>query len=232
MDHPFKEAFQFYTKKIEYMFLFAFAVVLPVLIFHSFVMNYVYAVTPVINGATPGADLLYGLLTMILLTVAQVPIIRFVYSEQEGQERSVRDAFHCVALTGFSVFLFAVLYGILTVAGTFLFILPGVFIMLFLFLTPYLSAIDGRPTRKVWKEAFRIGKRHFFTLLFILLGIGLTEMIISIFSQQLIFSVTSSYGAQLFSQILLNMIFFPFMVVVVTMYVIKWRSDSLRAERG
>lgn len=232
MNHPFKEAIQFYTKKIEYMFLFAFVVVLPTLLFHSIVMNYVYLFTPVINNATPGADLLYGLFTIILLTVAQIPIIRFVYNELEGHENPVADAFKTFALFGFSAFLFACVYGTLTVVGTFLFIIPGILIMLFLFLTPYLSAMDGKTTRKTWKEAFRMGKKHFFALLLIVLGISLIEMIISIFSQMFIFSITTSYGAQLISQILLNMIIFPFMVVVVTMYVIKWRNDSIRVERG
>lgn len=232
MNQPFREAFRFYTSKIEYMFLFAFTVVLPTLIFHSVVMNYVYAVTPVINNTTPGADLLYSFLSLILLTVAQVPIIRFVYNEQEGHERPVADAFKSFALLGFSIFLFALIYGLLTITGIFIFIIPGLIIMLLLFLTPYLSAMDGKPARKSWREALRLGKKHFLALVLIVGGIGLVEMFISIFAQFLIFSITSSYGAQLFSQMLLNMVVFPFVVVVVTMYVLRWRSDSIAVERG
>ena len=231
MSYPFREAFQFYTQKIEYIFLFAFTIILPVLLFHAFIMNYVYAATPLINGTTSVADLFYGLFTIILLTVAQVPIIRFVYNEQEGIEHPVRNAFFHFALIGFSVFLFAVLYGILAVLGTMLFLIPGIVVMLFLFLTPYISAIDSKPARRSWKEALRLGKRHFFALLLMVLGISLAEMLIGIISEHVVFSITSSYGAQLFSQMMLNMLIFPFMIVVVTLYVMKWRDDSLRAER-
>ncbi|MDW2879575.1 MULTISPECIES: hypothetical protein [Bacillaceae] len=224
MNHPFKEAVHFYVTNIGALLLFAVSILLPLLVFHALIMNYVYAVTPVINNTTPGADLLYGFLTLVLLTIAQIPFIKYVYDEEEGQDNPIRNAYKTLALLGFSIFVFALLYGILTIAGTLLFIIPGILIMIFLFLVPYLSVLEGKPVRKVWKASFKMGKKHFLALLFIVGGIGLLEMVITFFSQTLVFSITSSYAAHLFSQMLLNMIIFPFMVILVTFYVMKWRA--------
>ncbi|MBO8164393.1 MAG: hypothetical protein H0Z34_11835 [Brevibacillus sp.] len=229
--HPFRESVRFYARNIEYLLLLAFAICLPFSLLHAFVTNYVYFWTAFTQTNAFG-DFVNTFYMLLFFIVAQLPFIQYVQSEVEGEEKGIRRAFHTFFVHGFSVFLFGVLYVLLVLAGSLLFIIPGLIVLTLFFLTPYMIVIRNQSAWKSWQAAFQLGKRYFFPLSGLLLLISVVEWLIGFAGLFGVAMITSNYAAFLFSQIMLNLILFPFMVVLMTFYVRKWRIESSGENRS
>ena len=224
--NPIKDGLKFYSKNIEYLLLFSFTILLPILLFHSYAMNYIYLTNWVMFDESTFADVLNGFFTLLLLIVAQIPFIKFVQSDVEGEEQRVRASYMSFLTRGFSLYLFGVIYCVLVLLGFTVFIIPGLIILVFLFLTPYISILDNQPARKSWKVAFRLAKENFFKLAGILALLSVLEMVIELIGLYGVSLITNNFGAVMFSQILLNMIIMPLITIVMTMFVMNWRERS------
>lgn len=130
----------------------------------------------------------------------------------------------------FAVFVFGIIYVLAVSFGMLLFVVPGVVILVLFYLTPYLTVIKKQPVQQCWKKAFALGKKHFFSILGVILLISAIEWAISVIGLFTVTYITTSFGAVFFTQLLLNVIFFPFMAVMLTMYTHKWLSESANAE--
>ncbi|UFJ39241.1 hypothetical protein LOK74_14300 [Brevibacillus humidisoli] len=228
--HPFKQSVIFYARNIEYLLLLAFAIVLPFSLLHTFVTNYVYFWT-VLTDTNAFGDVVNTFYMLLFFFVGQLPFVQYVQSEVEGEEKGLRRAFRTFFVHGFSVFLFGLLYVLLVLMGSLLFIVPGLIVLTLFFLTPFLVVMKDQSAWKSWQVAFQLGKRNFLPLFGLLLVMSVVEWLIGFTGLFGISMVTSNYAAFLFSQIMLNMIIYPFMVVLITFYVRKWRND-MHGERS
>src|SRR5699024_5563619 len=95
-----------------------------------------------------------------------------------GEERKLGSAYLAFFERGLSVFGFGILYVTATLLGSAFLIVPGLIILVFFFLTPYVAVIKDKPARKSWREALRWGKRKFFPLLGIVAMISIGEWVI------------------------------------------------------
>lgn len=224
MEKPFRFTWELYTGKFEKLLLLMLGTTLPLLLLHSFATNYVYAITPGLFQFTSLADIYYALITILFFLYAQIPYIRFVYNEYEGHEHSLRNSIYHFLANGFTVFLFACIVSFLSIIGFMLLVLPGLVLLSFVFPIPYLSIIDGKSVWKAYKEGLRIGKKHFFKILAILIITGFGELLFGIFVTYQLFEITSSFAAQIITQMVLNLIFFPFLIILLTSFIIKWRE--------
>ena len=77
MEKPLKFTWEIYTGKFEKIFVLMLMTTLPLLMLHSFVTNYIYAITPSGSAVYSFADIYYGLITLLLYLYAQIPYIRF-----------------------------------------------------------------------------------------------------------------------------------------------------------
>ncbi|MED1865897.1 hypothetical protein P4V41_20825 [Fictibacillus nanhaiensis] len=221
---PIKEGFRFYTKNVEYLLLLSITIVLPLLILHFYLMNYIYLTTSAIFNDTTFADLVNGFFTLLFLIVGQLPFIKFVQSDLEGEEKRVKSAYLSFLKHSFSLYLFGIVYCVLVLLGFTLFIIPGLILMVFLFLTPYISVLDDKPARKSWKSAMKLAKKNFFKLGGIIALVSIVEMIIGLIALYGVSLITNNFGAATVSQILLNVIMLPLLAIMVTFCVIKWRD--------
>ncbi|GFZ81345.1 hypothetical protein GCM10010978_22900 [Compostibacillus humi] len=235
MRKPLQFAWEVYTKKFEKVLLLMLFTTLPLLILHNFITNYIYVVTPVTFGASVG-DIYYGLITILLFIYGQVPYIRFLYAEYKGGEASFRDAIYHFLVNGFTVFVFACIVSILTSIGFILLILPGILFLSILFPIPYVAIFEEKSVWKSWKEGWNIGKRHFWKIAILLTLTGLLEFLLGIYVTVQIFNMTPSYAAQIITQIVINIIIYPFIVFLMAAFTIKWREAltilSVEEERG
>ncbi|WP_234402320.1 hypothetical protein [Oceanobacillus damuensis] len=226
METPLQFAWELYTRKFEKILMLMLFTTLPLLIIHNFATNYMYVVTPSYSPIYSFADIYYGLLTVLLFIYAQVPYIRFVYNEYRGYENSLRNAIYHFIANGFTVFLFACIVSIFTTIGFMFFILPGFIFLALLFPIPYLSIFDDKSVWNSYKEGLRLGKKNFWKIALILIITGSIEFLFGIFITIQLFNITPSYAAQIITQMILNLLIFPFIIILLTSYIIKWRESS------
>lgn len=231
LKHPIKQSFLFYTRNIEAMLLISAVVVLPFLIIHNYAINYIHFMAS-LTGAKIVSGFFNMFLLLIFLTIVQIPFAQFVQSEMDGDERPVREAFRAFCNHGFSVFVFALVYVLAATTGMLLFLVPGLIILVLFYLTPYLVIIKKQSVTQSWRKALDLGKKHFFSIFRVILLASLIEWVISVIGLYTVTYITTSFGAVFFSQILLNVIFFPFIAVLFTMYTHKWINESAGIEQN
>ncbi|MUV39200.1 hypothetical protein JNUCC1_03073 [Lentibacillus sp. JNUCC-1] len=226
MRNPLKYTWHLYTSQFEKILLLMVLTTLPLLLLHSYTTNYIYAITPTINPVYSVADIYYALITILLFIIAQTPYVRFVFNEYIGKEPNLGNTFYVFLVNGFTVFVFALLAALVSTIGFTLFVLPGLAVLALLFPVPYISMFDEKSTWKSFKEGIRIGKKHFWKLLLVLLVTGLLEGIFGVVVVAQIFKITNSFAAQILTQMTLNLLIFPFVVMYITSLIIKWRESQ------
>lgn len=225
MKNPLRYTWQLYTGKFEKIFVLMLTTTLPLLMLHSFTTNYIYAITPSMNPIYSFADIYYALLTILFYIFAQIPYIRFVFNEFKGHENSLKNAMYTFLVNGFTVFLFAAIVSILSSIGFMLFVIPGLLLLSLVFPIPYISIFDDKSIWKAYKEGLRIGKKHFLKIFLMITITGMIEAIIGLFVVAQIYSITDSFAAQILTQMTLNLLIFPFVIMYITSSVIKWREE-------
>jgi hypothetical protein len=214
-----------YRENVPSILLLSFTIVFPLLIFQALLTNYVYGLSSGLNDSIL-ADFVNGFLTLLFLVVAQVPFIQFTLSDTNGSENPLKDTYRTFLYRGFSVYVFAFIYTAMVMAGMILFILPGMALLILLFLTPYIAVLNDLPSRTSWRIALRLGKKHFFKIAGLILLTSLLELLIEQFSLYGMMYVSTSYPVLLLSQMFLNVILFPLLVIVITNYVLEWKRKS------
>ncbi|GGD20295.1 hypothetical protein [Pontibacillus salipaludis] len=226
MDKPIRFTWELYTGKIEQILLLVVCTTIPLLLIHSFATNYIYAITPQLTPLYSFGDIYYALLTILLYLWAQVPFIRLAYNEYVGEEKGVGDALLQFMLQGFTVFVFAVITAVVTTIGFMLFIIPGLLLLSIAFPIPYVTMFDGKPIHKSLREGFRLGRKHLLKIFGLLTFVGFVELVVGILITLWIFNITSSFAAQMVTQMALNVIIFPFFIILMSSFMIKWREGQ------
>ncbi|WP_235182868.1 hypothetical protein [Gracilibacillus boraciitolerans] len=126
---------------------------------------------------------------------------------------------------GFTVFVFACIVSLLSTIGFMLLVLPGLIILALLFPIPYITIFDDKSVWKSFKEGLRLGKKYYWKLALLIGLAGGMELIFGIVITVQLFNVTDSFMAQVITQIALNIIIYPFIVILITCYILKWRES-------
>lgn len=226
--HPLKESVHFYTRHIESLLILSAVIVLPLLFLHNMTINYVHFLA-VLTGAPVVASFYNLFLLLLFLTLVQIVFAQFVISEREGEDRPLRKAFRLFFENGFSVFLFGIVYVLAVCIGLLLFVVPGVILMVLFYLTPYLTVTKQKTPWQCLRPARELGKRHFVSILGLILFTSAIQWLISLIGMASVTFVTTSFGAVFFTQILLTVLIFPFIAVLFTMYTCKWSAETVRS---
>jgi len=227
--NPLQDSFRFYARNIESLLLLSVITVFPFLLIHNFIMNYINLITT-ITGAKVVSGFFNLFLLLMFITVIQLPFALFVKYESEGEEKPLKKALRSFAEHSFSVFVFAFIYTLAVTTGMLLLVIPGLIVLIWFYLTPYHMVLKQRSPWGSWRAAMEMGKKHFIQIFGLIL---LTSVIQSLASTLGLFSVTfisTSYGAIFFTQLLLNVIVFPFIAVLFSMYVQKWSEEAKAIE--
>jgi hypothetical protein len=226
MENPFKFTWDIYTSQFEKILLIILFTTLPMLILHSFATNFIYAITPTSSPLYSYADIYYGMITLLFYLYAQVPYIRYIYNEHLGVDHNLRNSFYHFLVNGFTVFLFACIVSILSTIGFALYLIPGLIILTLVMPIPYISIFDEKSVWKSYREGIRLGRKNFFKIIMIVIGLGSVELLFGIFVTFQLFNITSSFAAQIVTQIALNLLIFPFIIMLLTSSILKWREEQ------
>ncbi|KQL45165.1 hypothetical protein AN963_28135 [Brevibacillus choshinensis] len=227
--NPLKESFHFYTRHIESLLLLSAVIVLPFMIVHNMTINYV-SFLAAITGAKVVSSFFNLFLLLLFFMVVQVPFAQYVITDLEGEERPLRQAFRAFAEQGISVFLFGVVYVLAVSIGMVLFVVPGLLLLILFFLTPYVAVVKGKTPWQCLRSAFELGKRHFVPIVGLLILTSVIEWGISMIGLLSVTSITTSFGAVFFTQLLLYVMLCPFISVLFTLYTRKWSTEQVRKQ--
>lgn len=158
------------------------------------------------------------------MVIAQVPFIQFVNQYEKESEIKYKKIYYIFITNAFSLFIFGICLSLLTSIGTILFILPGLIVLVFLFGAPYEAILENKAIWKSIKPSTNFAKKRFFSLLFVIIIVSLTELIIGWISMYLIYSITTSLLAQIMVQMLLNLLIVPLLVIWVTYFYKEWKE--------
>ncbi|GIP41191.1 hypothetical protein J31TS4_44710 [Paenibacillus sp. J31TS4] len=221
----FADGFAVYRSQFLSVILLSFTIVFPLLLFHSVLSNFVYATTSNLESSAFG-DFTNAFLTLLFLVVGQLPFIQYTLSDRSGSEQPLKDSYSTFLYRGFSVYVFGLLYCLIVLTGMVALIVPGIILLVLLFLTPYISVVKEMPLRRAWRFALRFGRKYFFKLLALIALTGIIELLIELVAMIGMSYVTSEYLVILLSQILLNVFLFPLVVIVITTHVLEWKEKS------
>ncbi len=224
MDKPIRYTFSFIGERFEKILIIILSVQLPLLLVHSVITNYIYAITPNVGTIYSVADIYYALFTVLFFLYAQIPFVKYTFNELEGREHALRNALYTFAVKGFPIFVFACVISILAILGFALFIIPGIIIMAIFITAPILAIVDNQSVWKSTKEARILFKKKFVKIIVLLLIWGLVEMAVGMLLNSFILNITTSYAALAGVQMVTNMIFYPVFIVLLTSYTLKWRA--------
>jgi hypothetical protein len=224
MDKPLKYTFSFIAERFEKLLIIVLCVQLPLLILHSIITNYIYAITPNVGTIYSVADIYYALFTILFFLYAQIPFVKYTFNELEGREGSLKNALYTFVVQGFPIFVFSCLISILIIIGFSFFVVPGIIILSLFITAPIISIIDNKSVWKSIKEARLLFKKHFIKIILLISLWGTVEMVIGIIVNSFILNITSSYAALAGVQILTNMLFYPLFIVLLTTSTLKWRE--------
>lgn len=227
--NPFGESLRFYARNIESLLIISAITVFPFLLIHNIIMNYVNLITT-ITGFKIVSGFFNLFLLLLIMTVIQFPFAQFIQHEIAGTDRSLRKALRAFAENGFSLFLFGLVYVLSVTTGMLIFVIPGLIVLVWFYLTPFLMVTKRRSPWKIWREVMDMGKRHFFQIFGVLFLTSVIQALVSMLGLFSVTFITTSYGAVFFTQLLLNVIVFPFIAVLFSMYVQKWSSEADASE--
>jgi hypothetical protein len=227
--HPFKESIRFYARNIESLLLLSAVLVVPFFIIHNFTLNYLNLIAA-ITGAKFVASFFNLFLLLLFLLILQIPFAQYVQSDLDGDERPIRKAFRTFFEHSFSVFVFGIVFSFLVSTGMMLFMIPGLILMILFYLTPFFVVLKKQSAWRCWRAAMEMGKKHFFQIFGLLLMVSVVEWLISLAGLFLVTSITATFGAVMFIELLLNVIVLPFFAVMFMMYVNKWKDEAAGAE--
>ncbi|MEK6455387.1 hypothetical protein [Caldifermentibacillus hisashii] len=219
-----KETFSLYVNNFWKITLLALTICLPFLLVHGFTSNVVYYYVSYTPAEIFG-DYTNLFLSMVFFVLVQIPLIKFIQMELNGEENQLSSSYHTFFIYGFMAFLFAILYISLIVIGITLFVLPGIIVLILFYFTPYVMIYKKQNPFRSLGTAFRLAKKHFFKILLIILAMGLIDNLFSSILLLAISGVSSDYLSIFFGQLLLNLIFFPLLTIYTTCRFHDWFEE-------
>lgn len=162
------------------------------------------------------------LLNWVGLFLIQVPFIRIASQELLEGFSDVKSAFISMIEHLFSIYVIGFVYSFLVNLGMVFYVIPGLIIMILFFLYPYALVIDNLTWWAGIKKAFRIGRKHFFSLLMIVLSISSVQFLVELCAMYLGMQFTNRVLVLFLIQSLIPCFFIPLLSFIVTRKYIEW----------
>lgn len=220
----FSKALLFYGKHFDRLLVISLGILLPLLLLQTFIVNYVYSVSS-INGITFYGDLANALFTLLIVVIAQAPYIKYVMLEEEGEEKGFKKSLISFAEKAFSLYLFSVMFTLLVVFGSILLFIPGLILLVFFYLTPFVMIADNIKISKAMKKSLKIAKRKFFPILAILFLIGIMDWTVGYLTIYLSTLFTGLYFGVLSAKLIVSSAVYPLGIIYLTLYFMKWNEE-------
>jgi len=213
-----QDAWSLYKRRFSTMMLLSFTLVFPMLLVHFFATNFFYQFYQRLY-APYFADLTHFIFLMMVLCLAVIPFIRLIEQDVDG-EIDLTEVYRTFFRYLFPVYVMGFVYALMVTAGTILFLVPGLLLLIWFSMFPYVAVVEGETWFQGFKRAFEVGRRHFFPLLGLIVLLGLGEKLIEYIGLLLSVQLTANYLFIALVQMLINLFFLPFYTSVMAHYYI------------
>src|SRR5690606_23501565 len=217
----YQEAWIAYRKNFGTVLLIGLTFVFPLQLVFFFVINYFNVLFSLIYLPQFGQMIGFFFLTTALC-MAQIPFIKM--AAQFSLEGEVRrsDCFQSLFENIFPVYVMSILYALLVLVGSLVFIIPGLLFSVWFATIPYVAVLENRRWWKGFKRAFSIGRKHFFKILGVIFLMWLVELVVQGVILYCALQFTNSFLVVSIAMMLGNMLFLPYFTFVFTNYALDW----------
>lgn len=188
----------------------------PMLFLHAIIVNYIYFTSSFSEIPYLAGDVTNGILMITLLTIAQVPFIKYTLLDMNGEENPFRKSIFFAMDRVIPLYIFASVYSIFIFLGSLAFLLPGIIILLLFYFVPFFISDNTKSFKVAIKKSVKFIKQNFFKVTIV---IFLLMMIQLFFEYILMFSLsfyTNVYFTILVLKILLLMFLLPLQTIIIT----------------
>lgn len=188
----------------------------PMLFLHAIIVNYIYFTSSFSEIPYLAGDVTNGILMITLLTIAQVPFIKYTLLDMNGEENPFRKSIFFAMDRVIPLYIFASVYSNFIFLGSLAFLLPGIIILLLFYFVPFFISDNTKSFKVAIKKSVKFIKQNFFKVTIV---IFLLMMIQLFFEYILMFSLsfyTNVYFTILVLKILLLMFLLPLQTIIIT----------------
>ena len=226
MKNVLNHSFGLYSKELLKVMLLSLITYVPLLFIHAFIVNYIYELSR--NAEYPGVagDFANGVIMLVFLTIAQVPFIRFTLLDHQDEDRLVASSLSFFIDRIIPLYIFSCLYAFVVYLGGFLFVIPGMIVLLFLYFVPFFISESGKDYKRAIQKSIKFVRRNFWKCFLMIILLSILQLF---FENILIFILqlyTNSYFTLLLTKILLLMFILPFQTIMLTNLFLEWKETK------
>lgn len=213
-----KEAWELYRGVFGKILGVTLLLIVPMQLVSLYVENYFHIMFNLLNLQMFGY-LFVSFFNLIFLTLFQLPYIEMAVRDERNEPIRVGEVISETLKVAFPVYLMSVLYALLVTFGFLFMIVPGIVLMVLLFMFPYMAVIEKQVGFRGLRMAMEFGREHFFRLMAMVLLLQLAEWAVGFLilfgTYQL---MPFGFLSHALIQILLNSLFLPFFTFVIARF--------------
>ncbi|HHY71913.1 MAG TPA: hypothetical protein GX497_01515 [Bacillus bacterium] len=224
MKNIISESIGMYLREFTKIVLLSMLTYLPLLLFHAFLVNYIYMRTQFAEYPGLIGDAANGIFMIIFLTIAQVPFIKFTLLEMEGEDHALKRSLSFSIEKALPIYIFGCIYALLVFVGGLLFIIPGLMVLLLLYFVPYFIADETKSFKAAIKKSVRFFKMYYMKASLIIILLTVIQLFFENIVLFLLSFYTSVYFTLLLTKIILLVLILPLQTIVLTNVYLKWKA--------
>lgn len=219
-----KKSLRLYKTHIGKILVIGLSIILPVQIIYTLVVNFL--TLPFFYFGIPlWPDIFQGLFMIMGLYFIQLPLISLAIQSWRSDEVKLSKVYGDTLEAGFFVYLASIPYAIFTTLGMFLFVLPGIVLLILFMGVPFIKLAQKGTAASVFRQAFRFGKDHFFSILGILFIFALVDFALSYGISAVVFVYIGQIAALNWTLMIINMLLLPLFVFTISYLYAEWSGE-------
>lgn len=219
-----KNAFNLYRYHFWRIVFIGLIIVLPVQFLFSFFVN--YTSFPFQTFGLPiWTNLIQIFFLLMSLCLIQLPYISISIQDNRFDEVSLKKVLGDTITYMFPVYLISIIYALLAVVGTILFVVPGIVAIILFIGLSQAAIIEDQTGFKGMKRAFLFGKNRFMAVFGLVFAFAIVDFFISGFGYTVAAQVTNSILMANITLMVLNMFVLPLFIFMMTSLYIQWKTN-------
>jgi hypothetical protein len=212
-----KEAWGLYRSEFGKILGITLLLIVPMQLVSLYVENYFHTMFSLLNLNMFGY-LFVSFFSLIFLSLFQLPFIEMAVRDEKNESIRLGEVISGTLIAAFPVYLMSVIYALIVTFGFLFFIVPGLILMVLLFMFPYVAVIEKEYWFQGLKSALEFGREHFFRLMAMVLLLQLAEWVVEFLILLGTYQLPLGFLHIALIQILLNSLFLPFFTFVIARY--------------
>ena len=225
MFEQIKGSLKFYKANLLLVLLIGLTIILPIQIIYTIVVNYISM--PLFYFNIPiWPNIFQSVFMLMSLFIMLIPFVSFVVQDTRANTIKIGKIYGDTIKHAFFVYVFSIPFAIITTAGLFLLIVPGILCLVFFMGVPFVKVIEDVPFLTVIKRSYAFGKDNFLMLCGLLLLFAAIDFIGSYIFSFITIILTGQMAMMNWMLMILNTFLFPLFVFTVSKIYLDWNGEA------